>query len=42
MELTGWTRTFVLGLGAMAGVLATACAIHLAKGGQGLRARASA
>jgi len=41
-ELTGWTRTFVLGLGALGGVLVTAYLIHLWKGGAGLGARARA
>ena len=34
-ELTGWSRTFVLSLGALAGVMATAEVIHLLKGGKG-------
>jgi len=30
-EISGWTRTFLLGLGAFAGVLVTAYLIHLTK-----------
>lgn len=33
MELRGWSRTFVLALGAGAGVLITAWLIHLMKKG---------
>ncbi len=31
IEIKGWTRTFILGLGALAGVLITAGIIHIAK-----------
>ena len=37
IEIKGWTRTFILAIGGMAGVLITAGLIHLAKGGQGRR-----
>jgi len=35
MEIRGWNRTFLLGLGAFAGVMITAYLIHLYKGGKG-------
>lgn len=35
IEITGWTRTFILALGGMAGVLITAGLIHVYKGGMG-------
>lgn len=34
-QITGWTRTAVLGVGALAGVLLTAEILHLLKGGAG-------
>ena len=34
LEIVGWTRTFILSLGAMAGTLFTAGLIHAAKGGR--------
>ncbi len=34
MEITGWTRTFILACGGAIGVLTTAYLIHLWKGGQ--------
>jgi len=33
MEITGWTRTALLGIGAFAGVMITAYLIHLYKSG---------
>ena len=35
-QITGWTRTAILGAGALAGVMVTAEIIHLLKGGTGL------